>query len=402
MPLFRYRAMQPSGAIFEGEVEASDRVAAAARVQAGGSYPIAVEPAAAPGAGSAAARSGPALAQSELALMTRELATLTSAGLPLDRALGILATLGARPRIATLAAELKAGIEGGESLSALCLKRRAFPRLYGAMVAAGEAKGDLAGALERLAVLLERDRAVTQSLVSALIYPASVTVVALVSAAFLVAFVMPRLEAMLSDLHRDLPPTTRLVLALASGAEQILPFAIIVGAAAAIYLAWRLREPEFRRRFDQRLLRLPIVGALLLKIEAERFARLFGGLLAADVELLHALATAREAATNRGFAGMLSVAETQIARGDGVAAALAAAPAMPTVLVELTRVGVETGRLPDMLVKAGDVLKQEIEVATTRFLGLITPVSTILLGLLVGGLVLAIFNAILDVYDFAP
>jgi general secretion pathway protein F len=401
MPRFRYRTLQPSGAVVEGEVEAGDRGAAVARLQAGGTYPIAVEaePDSAAPFRSVRSRRGVRLGRAGLALFSRELATLLGAGLPLDRALAVVAALKSGSRAAALAAELRTGIEAGESLSILCARHRAFPRLYAAMIAAGEARGDLAGALERIAAMLERARAVSQQLVSSLVYPASVTAVALAATAFLLGFVMPRFEALLRDLRHDLPPGTRLLLALSHGVQDYGPLLLGLFAAAAVCFALLLRDPGFRLRVDSRLARLPVVGNLLLKIEAERFARLFGGMLASGVEPVAALATAREAAGNRALRAGLEAAQARVERGDGLVDALAAPGLLPELVVELARVGIETGRLPEMLARAADILKQEIEVTAARLVGLVTPASTILLGLLIGGLILGVFNAILEVYD---
>jgi general secretion pathway protein F len=235
--------------------------------------------------------------------------------------------------------------------------------------------------------------------VSALIYPISVTIVGLLSTIFLLTFVVPRFEALLRDLKKDLPPATRVLMEISSLVQNWGPIAAVVLAVGAALFALRLRDPRFRLRVDRALLRLPLAGELLAKIEAERFARLLGGLVAAGVPLPAALATAGDAATNRAVAEAAASAVAGIERGDGVAAALAAPAVLPELLIELARVGEETGRLPDMLGKAAEVLKQEVEVTVNRLIGLLTPASTILLGLLVGGLILGVFNAVLEAYD---
>src|SRR5262249_35052138 len=156
--------------------------AAVARLQAGGSYPIAVELADGAVRDGAPALTGGKLSSPELALLTRELAILLGAGLALDRALAVLRGLKGSPRVAAVAAELERALLAGESLSAACARHRAFPRSYAPMVAAGEARGDLAEALARIAAMLERAHSVQQSITSSLVYPASVMAVALLSA----------------------------------------------------------------------------------------------------------------------------------------------------------------------------------------------------------------------------
>jgi general secretion pathway protein F len=401
MPRFRYRTLQASGAVVEGEVDALDQQAAVTRLQAGGTYPIAVEPARDDAArGRAAARlGGRRLRAQELALLTRELATLLDAGLPIDRALAVLRDLRGSPRVAGLAGALAAAVQAGASLSEACARQRAFPRGYAAMVAAGEAKGNLGEALARIAVLLERSHAVGQSILTSLIYPASVIAVALATAVLLLTVVMPRFEGLLSDLHRELPPATRFLIGLSQAVQIAGPWLLLAAAVGAAWVAYRLREPAFRQRFDQRLLRLPLLGGLLLKIEAERFGRLFGSLIEGGVAIPEALAIAGAAASNRAVAAAILGAEARVRRGESVSAALAAPDVLPELLVELVRVGDEANRLPDVLLKASDILKQEIDATTTRAIALLTPASTILLGLLVGALMLGVFDAILEVYD---
>jgi general secretion pathway protein F len=401
MPRFRYRTLQASGAVLEGEVEADNQPAAVARLQAGGTFPIAVEAAQDGVAGTAAAarNTGTKLSAGELALLTRELATLVGAGLPIDRALAVLRGLRGSPRVAQVAGALERSVLAGESLSASCARQRAFPRSYAPMVAAGEAKGDVAEALARIAAMLERSHAVAQSLVSSLIYPASVVVVALMSSVLLLGFVVPRFEALLHDLNRELPPATRFLIGLSDVIQVGGPWLLALGAVGAVWLTLRLRDPAFRRAVDQRLLRLPLLGPLLLKIEAERFGRLFGSLIEGGVDIPKALAIAGAASSNRAVAAAIASAEMRVLRGEPISTALAAPGVLPELLVELVRVGDETNRLSDVLLKASDILKQEIDATTTRAIALLTPASTILLGLLVAALMLGVFNAILEVYD---
>lgn len=399
MALFRYRTLQPSGSVVEGELEAADQQAAVARLQAGGSYPIEVALADGTARDGTPSLTGAKLSSQDLALLTRELAILLGAGLPLDRALAVLRGLKGSPRVAAVAAELERALLAGESLSNACARHRAFPRSYAPMIAAGEARGDLAGALGRIAAMLERAHAVAQSITSSLVYPASVMAVALLSALLLLGFVVPRFEALLRDLNRELPPATQVLIALSSFISTFGPWLLLLLVGAGVAVAVRLRDPAFRRTVDAKLLRVPLIGPLIMKIEAERFARLFGSLIEGGVEIPRALAIAGAAASNRATAAALVAAELRVLRGDTISTALAASDALPELLVELVRVGDATNRLPEVLARAADILKQEIDATLTRTIALLTPASTIVLGLLVGALMLGVFNAILEVYD---
>ncbi|HEX3953431.1 MAG TPA: type II secretion system F family protein, partial [Stellaceae bacterium] len=205
MPTFHYRALRASGGEIAGELVAADAREAAARLQALGSYPIEIT---AP-SGSVPTARGPAfgstsggrrVAARELILFTRQLGALIGAGVTLDRALSLIA--GGRGRAATraLAVDLLAAINRGESLSRACAEQPRLPRHYAMIIAAGEARGDIGAALDRLGDVLERSRATSRALLDALVYPASVMVVAAVSVSFLLGFVLPRFEVLLGSL----------------------------------------------------------------------------------------------------------------------------------------------------------------------------------------------------------
>ena len=206
MPKFHYRALRPSGGEIAGELTADDERDAAQRLQAIGNYPIEIT---LPETGARPTRSFRPLRQTMSArdriLFTRQLATLLSAGVTLDRALSLIAVAPDAKRRAQLAAELLAAINRGESLSAACRAHPALPPHYAMVIGAGEAKGDIAGGLVRLADVLERGRETNRALLGALIYPASVFVVACLSVSFLLTFVVPQFASLLESFRREPP-----------------------------------------------------------------------------------------------------------------------------------------------------------------------------------------------------
>jgi general secretion pathway protein F len=401
MPRFHYRALRPSGGEIAGELVADNERDAALRLQAIGNYPIEIT---APSAVSALRRlsfTRPRLSARDIVLFTRQLAVLVGAGVALDRALSLIAGGRGRARVVRLADELLAAVNRGESLSRACADHPALPRLYPMVIAAGEVRGDIADALERLADMLERSRATSRALFGALIYPISVFVVACLSVSFLLTFVVPRFDSLLANLQHEPPWAMRALLAVAAAFQYgALPVGLLLAAGAG-FVVFRWRDPGFRLAVARRVLRLKLIGPLIAKIEAERLVFLLGNLIGSGVALVSALAATRAAIGNEAFGDALAVAEAGIERGDGVTDSLAASGLVPDLACELVRVGEETGDLAPMLVKASDILRREVEATTTEMIGLITPISIVVLGLMIGGIAFALLGTVLEVYDLA-
>jgi general secretion pathway protein F len=402
VPLFHYRALRAGGGEIAGELTADDERDAAQRLQAIGNYPIEIT---LPQTGSRPARGlaplRPAVSGRDRILFTRQLATLLGAGVTLDRALSLIAAAPGSKRRAQLAGELLAAVNRGESFSAACRAHPALPAHYAMVIAAGEVKGDIAGGLARLADVLERGRETSRALFGALIYPVSVLVVACLSVSFLLAFVVPQFAGLLESFRREPPLAMQILLTLSAWFQQTaLPLALIVLILVA-YGVYRRRDPEFRARLDRRILKLPAIGRMLARTEAERLAYLLGNLIAAGVPVPEAAAASGGAMTNAAYRTGLAAAERAVARGDRLSAALAAGNLLPELALELVRVGEETGDLATMLLKASDILRRDIEAATTELIGLVTPVSIVLLGLLIGGIAYALLGTVIEVYDFA-
>lgn len=404
MPRFHYRALQPSGAEIAGELVADSERDVAARLQAVGNLPIEIGAAAARSALAARWRfaAGPSrLPARDLVLFTRQLATLAGAGIALDRGLTLIAGGRGRRGPIRLGRELLAAVNRGDSLSRACREQPGLPPHYAMMIAAGEARGDLGAALDRLAEVLEKGRAASRALIGALIYPASVFVVACLSVSFLLTFVVPRFEGLLTSFRHEPQLAMRLLLgASALFQEAALPGLLVLLAIAA-FVAIRWRDPGFRAAVDRRVLALPGLGGLIGKAEAERLTFLLGNLIGAGVAVPDAVAAAGAAMTRQSFRDGLAAAQRRIERGDGVAATLAETGLLPDLAGELVRTGEETGDLAPMLLKASDILRREVEAASTELIGLVTPIAIVLLGLLVGTIAVAMLSTVMDVYDIS-
>jgi general secretion pathway protein F len=394
--------LRPTGAEIAGELVAADESEAITQLQAIGSYPIELSaPAARRMLTGWISGMRSRISGRDLVLFTQQLAALIGAGVALDRALSLIAGGRGRARGRGLAGQLLGAVNRGESLSRACGEHPGLPRHYAMVIAAGEARGDLGAALERLAAVLERTRATSRALIGALVYPISVFVVACISVSFLLGFVVPRFEVLLTSFQRE-PPLMMRILLILSGLFQELALpgglaitAIIAGIAIAD------RDARFRLALHRRLLGLPGLGSLIAKIEAERLLHLLGNLVATGVELPAAVAATRAAMTNETFRSGLEAAGRGIERGDGVAVSLAAGGMLPDMAGELVRIGEETGDLAAMLLKAGDILRRDFEATSAELIALVTPISVILLGLLIGGVAVAILGTVMEVYDVA-
>jgi len=402
VPVFQYRALRPSGAEITGELDADNERDAAQRLQSIGNYPIEITP---PKAGGDFLRGltpvRRAVPARELILFTRQLATLLGAGVALDRALALIAAAPGGKRRARLAADLAAAVNRGESLSAACRANPALPAHYAMMIGAGEARGDLAAGLMRLGDVLERSRETSRALLGALIYPASVLVVAGLSVSFILAFVVPQFAALLETFRREPPAAMQFLLTLSQWFQNVAPPLAAILLILGLYVVFRRHDPRFRAGLDRRLLKLPALGRMLGRSEAERVTFLLGNLVAAGVPIVEAAAATAAATTNSAFRDGLTAAQGMVERGDRLSTALAARGLLPELALELVRVGEESGDVGAMLLNASDILRRDLEATTTELIGLVTPVSVVLLGLVVGLIAYALLGTLLEVYDFA-
>lgn len=403
MARFAYKAVMPSGDVVEGEMEANDQAMVVARLRAQGYTPIRADEVAAGGARRAAAGAWLArrrVAGRDLAVLTRELATLLGAGLPLERCLEILEDLADGPALRRLIGRVLERVRGGAALAdAVAAEGDAFPPSYTSTLRAGEAGGALAPALARLADFLERAEALRQSVRSALIYPMILLVMTGLSIVVLLTVVVPQFTPLFEDAGAALPFSTRVLVALGDGLARygwLIALAVAVLAVAARRLA---RNPEVRERWHGWLLAAPLLGGLIARIEAARFCRTLGTLVANGVPLLAAVAIARQGIGNAALAASVAGVEPALEEGRRLAEPLAEAGAFPRLAAHLIRVGEESGDLAPMLLEAADIYDRETRVALERLMAMLVPVVTIALGVLVAAVIMSILSAILSVYD---
>lgn len=405
MPSFHYKAVSATGEALEGEMEARAQAAVVERLQAMGYIPIRVEEAQSETdveTGSFSWLRSGLVNQSEVAVFTREIATLLHAGLPLDRALEILVALSENAKVRRLLMHMRDDVRGGASLSAAMeAQKGVFNRFYLNMVRAGEAGGALGPVLMRITEFMERAKALKETVKSALIYPTILVVASVSAVMLLLVFVVPQFSVMFEQSGKTLPVATQIVIAAGDFLKHDWWMLLLGGVAVYVLMRQQLRNPVSRYRWDGWLLRLPLVGDLVAKIEVARFSRSLGTLLGNGVTLLNALFIIKETLTNSVMAQGLDGVATQLKEGLGLGKPMMETGLFPKLAVHMVMVGEETGQLEEMLIRVADVYDSEVETAVRRMLSLMEPVLILGLGLLIGGIIMSILVAILSVNDLA-
>jgi general secretion pathway protein F len=402
--VFAYRAADQRGQTVDGVMEAPDVRAVVERLQRDAYFPIkiAVQDRQRRLLGLAwPEMGGRRVAGRDLVSLTHQLATLLEAGLPLDRALAIQAELAPTARLRSIMADVLRTLRGGSSLADALGKHhpRPFSRLYINMVRAGEKGGVLETTLRRLAEFLAESLEFRDALVSALIYPAMLIGVGSAAVVFLMTFVIPRFAAIFKDLGATIPWPTQVLLEV-SGALQSYWW-VLAGLALAGLLAARmvLATPRGRVAADRLLLRLPIAGDVIRKTEVARFTRILGTLLRSGIGMIPALTVVKEMVANQVLAGAVDQLTDGVRRGAGLAQPMTGSGAFPALAVHMVRVGEETGRLEEMLLRVAGELESDTRKLVRRLITLAEPCIILVMGVVVGFIVVAMLMAILSVTD---
>ena len=408
MPLYSYRAVTPAGDVSSGELEAANESEIVDRLRDQGLLPMQIaQSIGVAAAGERAARPVRAslfaprrVTHDNVLGLTRELATLLRAGLPLDRALELLITLAPSLPVAVMLQGIRDEVRGGKSLSqALDARREVFSRFYVNIVRAGEAGGALGTVLARMAETMERTKELRESVRSALIYPTILVFVAVASVMVLLVFVVPQFQTTFAQAGKALPIPTQIVIVAGTFLRNwwwaLIPAAVL----AVIWFRRRGRTPAVRRLRDTRMLRVPLVGDLIAKVEIARFARTLATLLANGVTLLAGLSIVRETMTNTVLAGALDGVIAKLREGKGFGRPLAETGVYPRLATQMILVGEESGRLEEMLARVADVYDREVQVAIKSFLAVLEPMLILGLAVLVGGIVFSILLGVMGMSE---
>jgi general secretion pathway protein F len=394
MPSFEYEALDPTGRSRRGVVNADSARLARRELRRLDLTPVSLS-APREKAGERR-RAAPKIGAGELVNLTRQLAVLIAATTPLEEALNAVALQtdkpGSRKRLLAVRERV---LEGWRFADALAEDRKSFPDLYRAVVAAGETSGDLAGVLDRLATMLEKNRSMLNKAIASLIYPIALALVAIGVVTALMTQVVPKIVEQFQTFGAELPLVTRLVMGVSNflGAYGLYLIALAALAAAAFWQA--MRSPPFRLAFDRWILSVPALGKLLRGLDGARFARTLATLFAGGSPLLDSLRGAQRTMANSHMRDRIEGAITMVREGSSLAGSLKRANVLPPMMVHMIGAGERAGAVPLMLDKAAAQLEEEFDTASTIALRLLEPAIIIAMGGAVMLIVVAILLPIL-------
>ena len=414
MPEFAWRAAESSGKVIEGRSTGATPASVVVQLRNRGLTPLRIEDAITTGfaktdagtvpvfvVGQGRKARGP-VTQPDVLAFTSELAIMLRAGLALDNALRVLIEMSPKPSVAELLQGVLNDVKGGVPLSrALARNQGLFGDFYINMIRSGEASGQLSSVLTRLVEHMERLRALRENVISAMIYPAILLGVAVLSLVAMLGFVVPQFEKLFKDMGDALPVPTQVVMALGQGFTR---YGLYLGIGAVLVF-WSLRRwlrsPRGRAWWQSRILRVPIVGRLLLKYELTLFSRSLGTLMCNGVPMLTALHIATETVGNTVLRSALVPVAPAVKEGGKLVSAIAATRIFEPLAINLIRVGEETGRVGAMMLELANILNREVETGIKRALTLVEPVLILVLGFLIAIIIVSILLGILSINDLA-
>ncbi len=404
MPLYSYKAVNSQGETEEGVKNAIDQQTVLIELQAQGFIPIHIETARNKTflgikLGSVEIR----LSHKEIALFTGELATLLESGLPLDRSMQVLIQLTEEnEKLSKLTSQVLEKVKGGASLAdALESQSGVFSRFYLNMIRAGEMGGNLGDVLTRLSEYLERSQELKDTVTTALIYPAILLIMSLASLFVMLTFVVPQFTEMFESSGQALPVPTQIVVALAEALQSYWWVLVLLVISVSSYMKSQLSDPVTKKIWDGRFLSMPLLGNILLSMETANLSRTLGTLLGNGVSILKALGIVKETAGNTVISELLSEAEKQLKQGKNMSDVLISNERFPKLAVQMIKMGEETGRLEEMLLRVAGIYDKQLRTAIQRMLALLEPALIISLGLMIAGIIVSILLAILSVNDLA-
>ena len=417
MPSYQYSAMDAQGKEQKGRLDAENENDANAKLRERGLYPTSINEAkggSAPAAG--AAQRGkrkkysggglyfgsPKMARKSVMTFTRQLATLLDAGLPLVRALRTLERQTKNVMEKRVVGETADAVEGGLTFSeALAAHPKSFDRLYINMVKAGEASGAMEQVLTRLAEYMEKSARLMGKVKAALVYPVVVLTIALAITAGLLYFIVPKFKKMFTEMlgNEPLPLLTRIVVALSNILAERFISAVAVITVLVIAFVMFKRTKLGSYLIDLVAIKTPPFGTLVTKSAVARFCATLGTLMQSGVSVLNALQIVRDTAGNEVISRAVQVVHDAVKEGEGMSKPLESTKVFPLMVVSMIEVGEETGALPEMLNRVAKVYEEEVDLAVEAMTSLIEPMMIVMLGVLVGGIVLAMFLPLIKLIE---
>jgi type IV pilus assembly protein PilC len=330
----------------------------------------------------------------DLAIFSRQFSTMVNSGLSLVRTLSILEQQTVNKRLREITAQVRADVEAGRPLSdAMSKHPRAFSSLYVNMVKAGETGGVLDEVLDRVATYLEKEQALRSKIRSAMVYPLLLTVAALGGLFFMTIVILPQFENLFRELGGSgtLPLPTQIAIAVSAGIRRYWYIGLAVAVVLAYVLRRYLQTPGGRQRYDRFKLKMPVLGELNRKIVVARFTRTLGTLIASGVPIMQSLEVVSRAIDNTVIGQAIEAVRASIREGQTIAIPLQFSGVFPPMVVQMAKVGEETGQLEQMLEKVADFYDVEVETTVASLTSLLEPLLIIFMGVIVGAMVIALY-----------
>ena len=338
-------------------------------------------------------RSGKRVSEKDITLFTRQLATMMKAGVPLLQSFDIVAKGNDNPSVSKLIQDIRADVETGTSLNQAFRKFPLyFDPLFCNLVAAGEQAGILEDLLTRLAIYKEKTLAIKSKIKSAMFYPVSILAVAFIVTAVIMIWVVPAFKDVFKSFGADLPAPTLMVMAISDFfvANWYLIFGLLFAGLYLFFQSWR-RSLKMQRTMDRLLLKLPVFGAVIRKATIARWTRTLATMFAAGVPLVESLDSVGGASGNAVYLDATKAIQTEVATGTSLTVAMQNADVFPNMVTQMVAIGEESGSLDSMLGKVADFYEEEVDDAVASLSSLMEPLIMVILGVLIGGLVIAMY-----------
>jgi type IV pilus assembly protein PilC len=397
MPAYSYTARTATGALKSATIEAANKEDVVKQLKRLRMSVVKIEEQA-----KKAPSTKGAISMRDVVIFTRQFSTMINSGLPLVQALDILSKQSENPVLQAVTRQVVFDVESGHTVAAALGKHpNAFTELYVNMVAAGEAGGILDTILLRLATFMEKNDALVRKVKGALIYPAVISGVAGSAIGVLLLFVIPIFQQMFASVGLVLPLPTRIVVSMSEFLQAYWWAIIIAGVVAFRSLTSYYATSNGQLVIDRLLLKAPVLGDVLRKSAVSRFTRTLGTLISSGVSILDGLEITAKTAGNRVVSDAIMAARASIAGGDTIAAPLARSGVFPPMVISMIAVGEQTGGLDEMLGKIADFYDEEVDAAVGGLLALLEPMMIVFLGVVVGGMVVAMYLPIFDMINAA-
>jgi type IV pilus assembly protein PilC len=401
---FDYEVRDRAGKLVSGQLEADSQEAVASKLKSMGYAPVKISEV--KNSGMSMEIKIPGLGGKvklkDLAIFSRQFATMINSGLALIRALSILAEQTESDKLRETIEAVRADVEQGQSLSnSIAKHEKVFPKLYVAMVRAGETAGMLDEVLIRVAVMLEADVRLRSKIKSAMTYPIIVLVMALGLSTAMLIFIVPTFTAMFEDLGSELPAFTQLLVDLSDFVMSPLGVITYIVVPVVLWQTYkRIRATEKGRyTLDVLKLKFPVFGILFHKIALTRFARNLSTLLAAGVPILQALEITKDTVNNGPMGDAIGDVQDSVRQGESIAGPLSNHDIFPPMVVQMIAVGEETGNVDGMLIKVSEFYDTEVEAMTESLAAMMEPLMIAIIGAVVGGMVIALYMPMFKIFD---